>query len=189
MPTPPATTWAPSSARAHRSHWDGHGEVEFACRTNHGLVRTDTVIAPPEPGPRLAGVLLPIVPVRRQIGFTAAHDAAYAQQVRSPSIWPAPCTSTTPETSLLLGVGSRPESWLRAGFSYEWLAAFNKAAAVVAPSLVGAEAGGGLGRSLREHARSRCLGSADPHSEELLVRDGILRPRFSAGPRRGRVSR
>ena len=53
---------------------DTHNGKVTAVRTNHGLVRTDTVICTAGAWSQrigeMAGVLLPIVPVRRQIGFT-----------------------------------------------------------------------------------------------------------------------
>lgn len=112
-----------------------------AIRTSHGQVRTDTVIctagAWSQPVGEMAGVLLPVVPVRRQIGFTG------------PLMQPMPTVPFTLDLGstlyfhnagdgLLLGIsdpGQSPDFGRE--FSYEWLSAFDKAAAVVAPSLVG----------------------------------------------------
>ena len=110
-------------------------------RTSQGVVRTDTVICTAGAWSQrigeMAGVLLPIVPVRRQIGFTG------------PLMQPMPTVPFTLDLAstlyfhnagdgLLLGIsdpGQRPG--FERDFSYEWLAAFDKAASVVAPSLVG----------------------------------------------------
>jgi sarcosine oxidase subunit beta len=118
-----------------------------AVRTTHGLVRTDTVIctagAWSQRVGEMAGVPLPVVPVRRQIGFTA------------PLMQPMPTVPFTLDLGstlyfhnagdgLLLGI-SDPDQRPGFGreFSYEWLPAFDKAAAVVAPSLVGMKLEGG----------------------------------------------
>jgi sarcosine oxidase, subunit beta len=85
----------------------------------------------------MAGVLLPVVPVRRQIGLTG------------PLMQPMPIVPFTLDLvstlyfhnagdGLLLGISDAGQSpGFGREFSHEWLAAFDKAAAVVAPSLVG----------------------------------------------------
>ena len=112
-----------------------------AVRTSRGVVRTDTVICTAGAWSQrigeMAGVLLPIVPVRRQIGFTG------------PLMQPMPTVPFTLDLAstlyfhnagdgLLLGISDPGQSpGFGRDFSYEWLAAFDKAAAVVAPALVG----------------------------------------------------
>ena len=162
-----------------------------AVRTNRGLVRTDTVICAAGAWSQrigeMAGVLLPVVPVRRQIGFTA------------PLMQPMPTVPFTLDLGstlyfhnagdgLLLGISDPGQSpGFGREFSYEWLAAFDKAAAVVAPSLVGVklETGwAGLYENTPDH--NALIGRAQA-PRNFLVRDWILRARFSAGTRRGRV--
>jgi sarcosine oxidase, subunit beta len=120
---------------------DTHDGKVTAVRTNHGLVGTDTVICTAGAWSQrigeMAGVLLPIVPIRRQIGFTG------------PLMEPMPTVPFTLDLAstlyfhnagdgLLLGISDPGQSpGFEREFSYEWLAAFDKAAAVVAPSLVG----------------------------------------------------
>jgi sarcosine oxidase, subunit beta len=120
---------------------DTHDGRVTVVRTNHGLVRTDTVICTAGAWSQrigeMAGVLLPVVPVRRQIGFTG------------PLVQPMPTVPFTLDLAstlyfhnagdgLLLGISDPGQSpGFEREFSYEWLAAFDKAAAVVAPSLVG----------------------------------------------------
>jgi sarcosine oxidase, subunit beta len=120
---------------------DTHRGRVTAVRTSHGLVRTDTVICTAGAWSQhigeMAGVLLPVVPVRRQIGFTA------------PLRQPMPTVPFTLDLGstlyfhnagdgMLLGISDPDQSpGFGREFSYEWLAAFGKAAAVVAPSLVG----------------------------------------------------
>ena len=135
----------------------------------------------------MAGVFLPVVPVRRQIGFTAAL------------MRPMPTVPFTLDLGstlyfhnagdgLLLGISDAGQSpGFGREFSYEWVPAFDEAASVVAPSLAGVKMKGGLGRPLREHPRSQCLDRQSPGSQELPVRHGILRTRFSASPSRGRA--
>lgn len=118
-----------------------------AVHTSRGVVRTDTVICTAGAWSQrigeMAGVLLPVVPVRRQIGFTG------------PLVHPMPTVPFTLDLvstlyfhnagdGLLLGIsdaGQRPGFGRE--FSYEWLAAFNEATALVAPSLVDVELKGG----------------------------------------------
>jgi sarcosine oxidase, subunit beta len=120
---------------------DTHDGKVTAVSTNHGLVRTDTVICTAGAWSQrigeMAGVLLPIVPVHRQIGFTG------------PLMEPMPTVPFTLDLAstlyfhnagngLLLGISDPGQSpGFEREFSYEWLAAFDEAAAVVAPSLVG----------------------------------------------------
>jgi sarcosine oxidase, subunit beta len=110
-------------------------------------VRTDTVICAAGAWSQrigeMAGVFLPIVPVRRQIGFTAAL------------MQPMPTVPFTLDLGstlyfhnagdgLLLGISDAGQSpGFGREFSYEWVAAFDEAAAVVAPSLVGVKLEGG----------------------------------------------
>lgn len=118
-----------------------------AVSTTHGPVRTDAVICTAGAWSQrigeMAGVRLPVIPVRRQIGFTGAL------------MQPMPTVPFTLDLGstlyfhnagdgLLLGI-SDPDQRPGFGreFSNEWLAAFDKAAAVVAPSLVGVQLEGG----------------------------------------------
>jgi glycine/D-amino acid oxidase-like deaminating enzyme len=110
-------------------------------RTSRGVVRTHTVICTAGAWSQrigeMAGVLLPIVPVRRQIGFTG------------PLMQPMPTVPVTLDLAstlyfhnagdgLLLGISDPGQSpGFDRDFSYEWLAAIDNAASVVAPSLVG----------------------------------------------------
>jgi sarcosine oxidase subunit beta len=120
---------------------DTQDERVTAVRTSRGLVRTDTVICTAGAWSQrigeMAGVSLPVVPVRRQIGFTA------------PLMQPMPTVPFTLDLAstlyfhnagegLLVGISDagQPPGFGRE-FSYEWVADFDKAAAVVAPSLVG----------------------------------------------------
>jgi glycine/D-amino acid oxidase-like deaminating enzyme len=169
---------------------DSHNGKVTAVRTNHGLVRTDTVICAAGAWSQrigeMAGVLLPIVPVRRQIHRTA--DAAHAYGAVHPRFAQHLVLPQCRRRSVAGDLRSRPESWLRAGVLLRVAGSLRQGGRCRRTVSRRREAGGGLGRSLREHARSQCLDRQSPHSEELLVRDGILRPRFSAGPRRWRAS-
>lgn len=87
----------------------------------------------------MAGVSLPVEPVRRQIGITRTTSKPYPQ---------IPFTLDLSSTlyfhnfsdSLLIGIsdGDQEPGFCRE-FSYEWTTAFDRAAAVVAPSLAGAK--------------------------------------------------
>jgi sarcosine oxidase, subunit beta len=120
---------------------DTHDDRVTAVRTSRGLVRTDTVIcaagAWSQRNGEMAGVFLPVVPVRRQIGFTG------------PLMQPMPTVPFTLDLGstlyfhnagdgLLLGISDAGQNpGFGREFSYEWVPAFDEAAAVVAPSLVG----------------------------------------------------
>jgi sarcosine oxidase, subunit beta len=126
---------------------DSHGGKVTAIRTSRGVVRTDAVIctagAWSQRIAEMAGVLLPVVPVRRQIGFT------------DPLMHPMPTVPFTLDLvstlyfhnagdGLLLGISDASQSpGFDREFSCEWVAAFDEAAAVVAPSLVGVTLTGG----------------------------------------------
>jgi sarcosine oxidase, subunit beta len=137
-----------------------------AVRTNHGRVRTDTVICAAGAWSQrigeMARISLPVLPVRRQIGFTG------------PLMEPMPTVPFTLDLAstlyfhnagdgLLLGISDASQSpGFGREFSYEWLAAFDEAAAVVAPSLVGVrlEAGwAGLYENTPDH--NALIGRAD----------------------------
>ena len=167
---------------------DTDDERVTAVRTNRGLVRTDTVICAAGAWSQrigeMAGVLLPVVPVRRQIGFTAPLMQPMPTVPFTLDL-EAPCAFTTPET-VCCGNPIRPESRLRAGVLVRVAAAFDKAAAVVAPSLVGVklETGwAGLYENTPDHnaliGRARRPGT----SCTRLDSPGTV----SAGTRRGRV--
>jgi sarcosine oxidase subunit beta len=126
---------------------DSHDGMVTAVHTSHGVLGTDSVICTAGAWSQrigeMAGVLLPVVPVRRQIGFTG------------PLLHPMPTVPFTLDListlyfhnagdGLLLGISDASQSpGFGRDFSYEWLAAFDEAAAVVAPSLVGVDLKGG----------------------------------------------
>ena len=126
---------------------DTHNGRVTAISTSRGRVRTDTVICAAGAWSQrigeMAGVFLPIVPVRRQIGFTAAL------------MQPMPTVPFTLDLGstlyfhnagdgLLLGISDAGQSpGFGREFSYEWVPASDEAAAVVAPSLVGVKLQGG----------------------------------------------
>jgi sarcosine oxidase, subunit beta len=126
---------------------DSHDGMVTAVHTSHGVVGTDSVICTAGAWSQrigeMAGVLLPVVPVRRQIGFTGRL------------LHPMPTVPFTLDListlyfhnardGLLLGISDASQSpGFGRDFSYEWLAAFDEAAAVVAPSLVGVDLKGG----------------------------------------------
>ena len=169
---------------------DTDDERVTAVRTNRGLVRTDTVICAAGAWSQrigeMAGVLLPVVPVRRQIGFTA------------PLMQPMPTVPFTLDLGstlyfhnagdgLLLGISIPARVPASGGSSPTSGWGLRQSRSRRRPVSRRREAGDGLGRPLREHPRSQCLDRQSPGAQELPVRDWILRARFSAGTRRGRV--
>lgn len=92
---------------------------------------------------RMAGVTLPITPVRRQIGFTGKLAPA-------PPVMPFTIDlgSTlyyhNAGDGLLLGISDPDqEPGFDRDFTHDWLPAFDRAASIVAPSLVGSRLAGG----------------------------------------------
>ena len=118
---------------------DASGGTVRAVHTNRGPVRSSTVIcAAGAWSTRLgamAGVHLPIQPVRRQIGMTRQRPAP------SPTVPFTLDLSTTMYfhnylNGMLLGISNQDqEPGFCREFDYQWLPAFNRAAEIVAPSL------------------------------------------------------
>jgi sarcosine oxidase, subunit beta len=119
---------------------DTHDDRVTAVQTSRGPVRTDAVICAAGAWSQrigeMAGDFLPVLPVRRQIGFTG------------PLMQPMPTVPFTLDLGstlyfhnagegLLLGISDASQSpGFGREYSSEWLAAFDDAAAIVAPSLV-----------------------------------------------------
>ena len=131
--------------------------------------------------------MLPIVPVRRQIGFTG------------PLMQPMPTVPFTLDLAstlyfhnagdgLLLGISDPGQSpGFEREFSNEWLAAFDKAAAVIAPSLVGVklEAGwAGLYENTPDH--NALIGGA-PTPRNFLYATGFSGHGFLQAPAVGEL--
>jgi glycine/D-amino acid oxidase-like deaminating enzyme len=172
---------------------DSDGGRVTAVRTSRGVVRTDTVICTAGAWSQrigeMAGVMLPVVPVRRQIGFTG------------PLMDPMPILPFTLDlgstlyfhnagTGLLLGISDagRPASWLRTGVLLRVAGGLRHSRSRRCPVACGPAARGRLGRTLREHSRSQRLDRQSEGSGELPVCDGVLRTRLSAGARSRRAS-
>ena len=123
------------------------GGAVSAVHTDHGTIRTEAVVCATGAWSarlgELAGVPLPVVPVRRQIGFTPQQGAPF------PTV---PFTLDLSTTlyfhnypgGMLLGISNadEPEGFGRT-FNDAWVAAFEEAAQVVAPDLVGRPLEGG----------------------------------------------
>lgn len=123
------------------------GGAVSAVQTDRGTISTDTVVCAAGAWSarlgELAGVSLPVVPVRRQIGFT---------QHPTPPFPTVPFTLDLSTTlyfhnypgGMLLGISNadEPEGFGRA-FDDAWVPAFDDAAKVVAPGLVGSPLEGG----------------------------------------------
>ena len=123
------------------------GGAVRAVHTDRGTIRTDAVVCATGAWSarlgELAGVSLPVVPVRRQIGFTPQQGAPY------PTV---PFTLDLSTTlyfhnypgGMLLGISNadEPEGFGR-GFDDAWVPAFDDAARTVAPRLAGRPLEGG----------------------------------------------
>lgn len=123
------------------------GGAVRAVHTDRGTVRTDAVVCAAGAWSaqlgELAGVTLPVVPVRRQIGFTPQAAPAF------PTV---PFTLDLSTTlyfhnypgGMLLGISNvgEPEGFERT-YDDAWVQAFEDAARIVAPELVGRRREGG----------------------------------------------
>jgi len=126
---------------------DVSGGAVSGVRTDHGTIRTEAVVCATGAWSarlgELAGVPLPVVPVRRQIGFTPQRATPF------PTV---PFTLDLSTTlyfhnypgGMLLGISNadEPEGFGRE-FDHAWVPAFDDAARVVAPELVGRPLDGG----------------------------------------------
>lgn len=126
---------------------DTSGGAVSGVRTDRGTIRTDAVVCATGAWSarlgELAGVPLPVVPVRRQIGFTPQASAPF------PTV---PFTLDLSTTlyfhnypgGMLLGISNadEPEGFGRS-FDDAWVQAFEEAARVVAPDLAGRPLEGG----------------------------------------------
>ena len=123
------------------------GAAVSAVQTDRGTIRTDAVVCAAGAWSarlgELAGVELPVVPVRRQIGFTPQQGAPF------PTV---PFTLDLSTTlyfhnypgGMLLGISNADElEGFGRAFDDAWVPAFDAAARVVAPSLVGRPLEGG----------------------------------------------
>ena len=133
----------------------------------------------------MLGVHLPVEAVRRQIGFTPQLDRPH------PTVPFTLDLSTTLyfhnyRNGLLLGISNRDEDpGFCREFSYGWTRAFDAAAAVVAPSLVGQPlVGGWAGLYENTPDHNAMIGKAAVPGRALRHR--VLRPRLPAGSGRRR---
>jgi sarcosine oxidase subunit beta len=172
---------------------DATGGAVRAVHTNRGSIRTSTVVcAAGAWSTRLgamAGVHLPIEPVRRQIGMTP-------QGAR-----PLPTVPFTLDLSttlyfhnylngMLLGISNQDqEPGFCREFDYQWLPAFNRAAEVVVPSLAHQElevGWAGLYENTPDH--NAMIGSSDT-VDGFMYATGFSGHGFLQGPAVGELVR
>lgn len=111
--------------------------VISAVTTNRGTIRSDAVICAAGAWSRrvgqMAGVELPVTPVRRQIGITRTAqprpEIPFTLDL-STTMYFHNCGNT-----LLLGISNAEPPGFNRDFSFEWLGEFNAAARICAPSL------------------------------------------------------
>ena len=161
--------------------------------TNRGPIRTGTVIcAAGAWSTRLgamAGVHLPIQPVRRQIGMTPQRTSPF------PTVPFTLDLSTTLYfhnylNGMLLGISNQDqEPGFCREFDYQWLPAFNRAAEAVAPSLANQElevGWAGLYENTPDH--NAMIGSSDS-VEGFMYATGFSGHGFLQGPAVGELVR
>lgn len=172
---------------------DAGGRSVRAVHTNRGPVRTSTVIcAAGAWSTRLgamAGVHLPIQPVRRQIGMTTQRVVPF------PTVPFTLDLSTTMYfhnylNGMLLGISNQDqEPGFCREFDYQWLPAFNRAAEIVAPSLAWQElevGWAGLYENTPDH--NAMIGCSDT-VEGFLYATGFSGHGFLQGPAVGELVR
>lgn len=170
----------------------GGGSVE-AVHTNRGSIRTATVVCTAGAWSSrigaMAGVHLPVQPVRRQIGMTPQRHVPY------PTVPFTLDLSTTMYfhnylNGMLLGISNQDqEPGFCREFDYQWLPMFNRAAEIVAPSLAHQEleAGwAGLYENTPDH--NAMIGSSDT-IEGFLYATGFSGHGFLQGPAVGELMR
>jgi sarcosine oxidase subunit beta len=168
------------------------GEVR-AVHTNRGCIRTPTVICAAGAWSTklgaMAGVHLPIEPVRRQIGMTPQAARPF------PTVPFTLDLSTTLYfhnylNGMLLGISNQDqEPGFCREFDYQWLPAFNRAAEIVAPTLAhqDLEVGwAGLYENTPDH--NAMIGSSDTVSG-FMYATGFSGHGFLQGPAVGELVR
>ncbi|MEU3305276.1 FAD-binding oxidoreductase [Streptomyces sp. NPDC006678] len=174
---------------------DRDGDVLRAVRTPYGTVRTTTVICAAGAWSagvaEMAGLRLPVTPLRRQIALTGPLAP------RPPRI---PFTLDFDSTlyfhndnagGLVLGLSdARQEPGFGREFSEEWLEPFREAAARVAPALAGMEPAGGGWAGLYEMTpdRNALIGEASGVSR-FLYATGFSGHGFLQAPAVGEIVR
>lgn len=172
---------------------DATGGAIRAVHTNRGSIRTSTVVCTAGAWSTrlgaMAGVHLPIEPVRRQIGMTPQGPR------------PLPTVPFTLDLSttlyfhnylngMLLGISNQDqEPGFCREFDYQWLPAFNRAAEIVAPSLAhqGLDVGwAGLYENTPDH--NAMIGSSDT-VEGFMYATGFSGHGFLQGPAVGELIR
>ncbi|MFE4544269.1 NAD(P)/FAD-dependent oxidoreductase [Arthrobacter sp. NPDC056727] len=172
---------------------DAGGGAVRGVHTNRGHIRTSTVIcAAGAWSTRLgamAGVHLPIEPVRRQIGMTSQRDVAF------PTVPFTLDLSTTLYfhnylNGMLLGISNQDqEPGFCREFDYQWVPAFNRAAEIVAPALAHQElevGWAGLYENTPDH--NAMIGSSDT-VEGFMYATGFSGHGFLQGPAVGELVR
>lgn len=164
-----------------------------AVHTNRGSIRTSTVVCTAGAWSTrlgaMAGVHLPIEPVRRQIGMTPQGSR------------PLPTVPFTLDLSttlyfhnylngMLLGISNQDqEPGFCREFDYQWLPAFNRAAEIVAPSLAHQDLDvgwAGLYENTPDH--NAMIGSSDS-VEGFMYATGFSGHGFLQGPAVGELIR
>ncbi|WP_267278826.1 NAD(P)/FAD-dependent oxidoreductase [Arthrobacter sp. CDRTa11] len=172
---------------------DAAGGTVRAVHTNRGSIRTSTVICTAGAWSTrlgaMAGVHLPIEPVRRQIGMT--------RQISKP-LPTVPFTLDLSTTlyfhnylnGMLLGISNQDqEPGFCREFDYQWLPAFNRAAEIVAPSLANQElevGWAGLYENTPDH--NAMIGSSDT-VDGFMYATGFSGHGFLQGPAVGELVR
>ncbi|MBX3029603.1 MAG: FAD-binding oxidoreductase [Chloroflexi bacterium] len=162
--------------------------------TNRGSVGTDTIVIAAGAWSRrigaMVGVDLPVEPLRRAIGVTRPLRPA-------PPVIPFTLDLSTTlyvhgcdDDRLLVGI-SHPEQAVGFGreFGYDWVPAFDRAAAVIAPTLVGLTLTGGWAGLYEDTPDHNALIGRARDVEGVLYATGFSGHGFLQGPAVGELVR
>ncbi len=164
-----------------------------AVHTDRGTIRTEAVVCAAGAWSgrlgELAGVPLPVVPVRRQIGFTPTGSTPF------PTV---PFTLDLSTTlyfhnypgGMLLGISNadEPEGFGRA-FDDAWVPSFDEAARVVAPSLAGRPLAGGWAGLYENTPDHNAIIGVARHLDGFFYATGFSGHGFLQAPAVGEVMR
>ena len=169
------------------------GDSTHAIHTNRGTLHADTIVIAAGAWSRgigaMVGLDLPVEPLRRLIGVTAAStppplDIPFTLDL-STTLYFHRCGD-----GLLVGI-SHPDQAPGFGreFSHEWVPAFDHAAAVIAPSLVGANLVAGWAGLYEDTPDHNALIGRAADVEGVLYATGFSGHGFLQGPAVGELVR
>ncbi len=170
------------------------GATQHALRTNRGTLEADTLVIAAGAWSRRLGEMvdmdLPVEPLRRLIGVTPPLDPPPGDIPFTLDLSTTLYVHGSGDGGLLVGI-SHPDQ--AAGFgrelSHEWVPAFDRAAAIVAPSLVGLPLAGGWAGLYEDTPDHNALIGRAEDVDGVLYATGFSGHGFLQGPAVGELVR